>query len=198
MNFFSKIRFYFKKPKVILVTGKGQEAAARAIYQVLKQHFRVGKDVLIFESELKEPLEFKKVKFWLKKSPLPILVMTHIEGIHPNTRQLSKLMPAQGFLVFNSDEEGLRELKAVSSAQCLTFGFQEKADFYASDIKLNGGVNLKINFKGNIVPVWLDGIFSREHIYTSLAAAVVGASLGLNLVEISQALKNYQSPFEKN
>ena len=43
------------------------------------------------------------------------------------------------------------------------------------------------------MPVWLEGIFGKEQIYSALAAVCVGEILDLNLVEISQALKDYNS-----
>ncbi|GAI57101.1 unnamed protein product, partial [marine sediment metagenome] len=115
-----------------------------------------------------------------------------------------------GFLILNFDDETAREIKTETIAHSLTFGFQEGADFQASDIKyqtsegseggkegkaifdLNTGVNFKINYKGNIVPVWLEKLFGKEQIYSALAAVGVGVIFDLNLVEISQALKNYQ------
>jgi len=136
---------------------------------------------------------------------LPILVVTHIgdipfdkdffAGPREKTKEiikLAKILPAQGFLILNFDDETAREIKTETIAHSLTFGFQEGADFRASDIKLNTGVNFKINYKGNIVPVWLEKLFGKEQIYSALAAASCGVIFDLNLVEISQALKVYQ------
>jgi len=96
-------------------------------------------------------------------------------------------------LILNFDDETVRELKTETIAHPLTFGFQEEADFRASDIKLNSGTNFKINYKGNIVPIWLEKLFGKEQIYSTLSAVSVGVIFNLNLVEISQALKDYQS-----
>jgi len=93
-------------------------------------------------------------------------------------------------LIFNFDKGGLRRIKEKApDAKLLTFGFQEGANFQASDLRQNGDTNFKINYQGKIVPVWLVGTKSREEIYSVLTAAAIGALLGLNLVEISQALK---------
>ena len=93
-------------------------------------------------------------------------------------------------LIFNFDKGGLRRIKEKApDAKLLTFGLQEGASFQASDLRQNGDTNFKINYQGKIVPVWLVGTKNREEIYSVLAAAAIGALLGLNLVEISQALK---------
>lgn len=108
-------------------------------------------------------------------------------------RKLAKSLPSHGYLILNFDDETVREIKDETNLKEITFGFQEGADFRATDIKLNSGTNFKINYKGNVVPVWLEKLFGKEQIYSALAAAVCGTIFDLNLVEISQALKNYYS-----
>jgi len=201
LNFISKLKFLSRRPKVVVVTGNGRQTAKEAIFQVLSSHFKVGQEVLILETDLQD---VEEIKFYLKNSSLPVLVVSHLGDIPPDKiffageknekiRKLAKTMPSQGFLVLNFDDETVREIKDVTNLNELTFGFQERTDFKASDIKLNGGTNFKINYKGYVVPVWLDKLFGKEQIYSALAAASCGSIFGLNLVEVSQALKNYQS-----
>jgi len=203
MNIFGKIKFVLKKPKVIVVTGNGRACAKEAIFQVLSSHFRVGKEVLVFESGDKEVGKFE---FFLKNSQKAVLVITHVGDI-PHDKDffsgeeekvkeathLAKTLPAQTNLILNFDDETVREINDITNLKTLTFGFSERADFKASDVKLNMGTNFKVNYKGNIVPVWLEKLFGKEQIYAGLSAAAVGTIFGLNLVEISQALKNYFS-----
>jgi len=206
MNFLKKLSFLWKRPKIIIVTGEGRNCAKEAIYQVLKQYFKIGNEILLFESELKNSTGVEKFNFLIRNSSLPILVITHVGDIPPDKdffagdrektmaiRKLAQTMPAQGFLILNFDDETVREIKDGTNLKELTFGFQEGADFRATDIKLNGGTNFKINYKGNIVPIWLEGLFGKEQIYSALVAAALGTIFDLNLVEISQALKNYKS-----
>lgn len=205
-NFLSKLKFLLRKPKVIIVTGEGRTCAKEAIFRVLKQYFRVGREILIFENNLKNSSASERLQFLIKNSPLPILVVTHIgeipfdkdffAGEREKTveiRKLAKTLPSYGYLILNFDDETVREIKAETNLREITFGFQEGADFRATDIKLNKGTNFKINYKGNVVPVWLEKLFGKEQIYSALVAAVIGTIFDLNLVEISQALKNYQS-----
>jgi UDP-N-acetylmuramoyl-tripeptide--D-alanyl-D-alanine ligase len=203
MNIFSKIKFLFKRPKVVIVMGNGRKTAKEAISQVLKQYYKVGEEILVYESDLKNT---KKIKFLIRNSSLPILVITHLGDIPPDKdffagnkegtspiQELVKEMPVPGFLVLNFDDETVRELKTETLAKSLTFGFQSRADFQASDLRFNTGINFKVNYKGNIVPIWLEKLFGKEQIYSALAATAVGIVFDLNLVEISQALKSYQS-----
>ena len=203
MNVFEKIKFILRKPKVIIVTGSGRSCAREAIFQVLNQHFKVGDEILLFETDLKDKKEFE---FFVKKSSLPILVVTHIGDIPFDKdffagekeetieiRKLAKISPPYGHLILNFDDETVREIKDETNLKELTFGFQEGADFQATDVKLNSGTNFKVNYRGNIVPIWLEKLFGKEQIYSALAAIAVGTIFGLNLVEISQSLKSYYS-----
>ena len=222
LNFFQKFKFLLKKPKVIIVTGEGRFCAKEAIQQVLKPHFSVGKEILVLVSDLKNTRDLKRYKFLINQSSLVVLVVTHAGDIpleqeffaaeREKTKEilsLAKILPASNYLVLNFDDETVREIgdsvdesgtssppfanARATNLKTLTFGFQERADLRASDIKINGGTNFKINYKGNIVPVWLERLFGKEQIYSALAGVAVGIIFDLNLVEISQALKNYHS-----
>ncbi len=229
MNIFNKLKFIFKKPKAVIVTGEGRAFAIEAIFQVLKPHFAIGDEILVLETDLAEPGAIKKFEFLLKNSSLPILVITHIgnipvdknsfSGEKEKTKEivnLAKTLPSQCRLILNYDDEVVKEIKdEITIKETIrtpegrkkpsvrdfalrgsTFGFGQSADFRASDVILNSGTNFKINERGSVVPIWLKGLFGKEHIYAALAAAAVGTILGLNLVEISQALKNYQPAAE--
>ena len=206
MNLINKIKFLLKRPKIVIVTGEGRACAKKAIFQVLKQYFKIDSEILIFDFNLTNSSYVETLRFFIKNSSLPVLVVTQVGDIPPEKdffagekektltiRKLAKTMPAQGFLVLNFDDETVREIKDETNLKELTFGFQEGADFRATDLKLNTGTNFKINYKGNIVPVWLEKLFGKEQVYSALSAAAVGTVFDLNLVQISQALKNYQS-----
>ena len=223
MNIFKKIIFLWKKPCVILVTGKGRSCAAEAIFQVLKSHFRVKKisngvfplvndkdKILIFETDFDKSSKVsfvKNFKFLLKKSKLPILLVTHVGEIPADKeffagekketflmRKMAEILPVQGFLILNFDDETVREIKNETVTRSFTYGFQKGADFRATDININlEGTNFKINYEGNIVPFWLRNLFGKEQIYSVLPAIAVGIVKDINLVEIFQALKSYQS-----
>jgi len=209
MNFLSKLIFLFKKPKIIIVIESRGQTASEVILAILKQHFNVKKipkldfknilenKILILSPEIKRA---EDLSFFVEKSQLPILVITEIGEIPQEIRKLTKILPAQGYLILNFDNEAIRGIKFETSAQLLTFGFEDSnlpfsrppgVDLRASDININlRGANFKINYKGNIVPFWLERIFSKEQIDSVLAAVSVGVVFGLNLVEISQTLKN--------
>ena len=201
MTLINKIKFFLSRPKVIVVSGRGRGTAREAIYHVLKGHFKIGKEILL-------SVDTEDSIFHLKNSQLPILAVTHVGDYHPDKEffdgdvrdihkaaELAGVLPAHGRLILNFDDETVREIKDESIAHPLTFGFGARADIRASDVVLtkisSPGTNFKINYDGNIVPVWLEMLFGKENIYAALTAAAVGEALGLNLVEISEGLKSY-------
>ncbi len=200
-NIISKINFIFKKQKVVLIVGRTNQSAFNAIIKILNPHFKIGKDVLVFKTEDKKISDYE---FFLKNSEQAILVITNIGNIpyesdffagerNPikNTRKLVEDLPENTSLVLNFDDETSREIGDLKKFNTLKFGLQKEAGFRASDIKLNSGTNFKINHKGKVVPVWLKNTFGKEQVYSALAAGCVANIFGLNLVQISEAFKDY-------
>ena len=210
---FSKISSFLKIPYSIIVVGKNKACSSEAIFSVLSQYFKTRKlksisrfDLLRSDIIILEAQNIERAEMLIKRSKIPILVVTALGDIPPEVDffaseldqakpiiRLAQKIPSFGFLVLNFDDETVRDIKNKSSANVFTFGFQEGADFRATDLKLNGGTNFKINYKGNVVPVWLERIFGKEQIYSALASASVGEILKLNLVKVSEGLKEYRS-----
>ena len=67
------------------------------------------------------------------------------------------------------------------------------ADVTGSDFNINEeSSNFKIDYQEKIIPIWLENLFDKEIVFAVLAATCCGVELGLNLVEISQALKDFK------
>ncbi len=168
-------------------------------------------EFFIFEARIRKPGDskyFERLK--------PIVVVVTIFGeipanveffAGPKSMALQKFkilegLPHFGYAVLNYDDETVREMKEEIKAHSLTFGFQEGADLRASDIvhhfypdnPNSAGINFKLHFRGNIVPIWLRGVYGKPQVYAALSAVAVGLIFGLNLIEISEALKEYKSP----
>ena len=198
---FKKIVFLWKKPKIILITGDDKEYIAKTVLGIIERHFDAKivegeisifdffrNEVLIFKTDIEKGKSFE---FLLSKSKLPILVLAGTEIDFSKNEDVAKLIKSlsTGFLVLGPDNKYFREIKKESKVGVFSFGFQEKADFWATDIKVNSDTNFKVNYRGNIVPFWLRGVASNERIYSAVVAALIGELMGLNLVKASEALK---------
>jgi len=171
-------------------------------------------EILIFEARIKKPGDSK---YFENLKPLVVVVTIFGEipaqvefFAGPKSMALQKFkilesVPHFGYAILNYDDETVREMKEEIRAHSLTFGFQEGADLRATDIIQqfpadsleNAGINFKLHFRGNIVPIWLHHVYGRPQVYAALAAAAVGLVFKLNLIEISEALKGYESPLSR-
>lgn len=75
-----------------------------------------------------------------------------------------------------------------------------RAELQVSDIKMNGqGINFKVSYRGSVVPFWLVGEpgitaeKAKSKIQEALVVVAMGLAIDSNLVEISQALKNFRT-----
>ncbi len=191
MNLISKLKFLRKRQPLIIVTGNKREKAREAIFKILKHHFKIGTEILLFETKKEE---VKKFEFFLKKSQKAVLVVTGIKDTSQERIKKDfsfiKNLPENISLVLNFDDEAIGKIDIPLLLKKFTFGFKEGADFRISDIKSNSDTNFKINNQGRVIPVWLKGIVSREQIYVAVCVVAVGTIFDLNLVEVSQLLKS--------
>lgn len=173
-NYLTKLAFSLKKPYLIIVTGKESVLTSEAVFQVLRAHFKVEK---IGKINLRPTLSNKVLILISSVQEIPVFFINK----------------AKKAIVVASNDKTVREIKNKGEISCLTFGFQEAAQVRASDFHANKvSTNFKINYQGNVVPVWLENLFEEENARAALAAAACAIKLGLNLVEISQALKNFK------
>ncbi|MEA3293295.1 MAG: Mur ligase family protein [Patescibacteria group bacterium] len=219
IGFLQKINFSLKKPKIIIVTGNGRACAAEAIFQTLKPYLKVKKifndvvplvndknEILLFETSLKQRQVCEEFTYLTKKSLLSVLVVTNTGDIPSDKesfdgneeemveiQKIVKELPSNAYVVLNFDDKTIRELGNKTNLNEITFGFQDGVNLQASDVKLNSGTNFKINYDGNIVPIWLRNLFGKEQIYSALSSICCGIIFDLNLVKISQALEKYNS-----
>ncbi|MBI2626893.1 MAG: UDP-N-acetylmuramoyl-tripeptide--D-alanyl-D-alanine ligase [Parcubacteria group bacterium] len=114
--------------------------------------------------------------------------------------RLISSLPSNGFAILNTDDDLVLDMKNQSRAKVMTYGFGRSADMIISDLNYNQTANLvdtemtfKISYAGSFVPFRLHA-FGKSQAYATVAAASVGVSLGMNLVEVAQAMKEFKPP----
>lgn len=187
MDDLSEPIFLLKKPKTIILAGFNSNIIKEAAERILTPHFKKDEEFLIIENNLENTEEVKSI---LENSSFPVLISNQARDFSfEKIKIIIEAMSGQGFLIINYNEEIIGQIKEGSPVPVLSFGFEGRSDFYASDIKINGGINFKINYKGNSVPIWLEKSKWEEKIIEALAVVAIATVFGLNLVEISEALK---------
>ena len=220
INILKKIIFLLERPPVVLIAGKEYDSVSKMLSEVLKD-FKLKKvsngslpwaldkkEIIVFEMESVDPHLLCSFQFFLKRSRKPILVVNHLGNIPPDKlffsgekkktfplRKIAEVLPAHGFVVSNHDDEAVSEIENETIAKVLTFGFQKRSVIQATDVNVSiEGVNFKVNYEGHTIPFWLEKIFGKAHIYQALAVVGVASALDINLIDVSQALRDYKPP----
>jgi hypothetical protein len=167
--------------KKILLIGSQSNIFKEIISKALSPFYN--SNLLIAETDSLEGAE----AFLKSCTCAPLLVANNApsERIHALLGSLGQ----EGFLVVDNSNGIASELREKGFSNFCTFGLGQGSDFLASDVKVNGGINFKVNSKGSSIPFWLEKERGEEQVPAALAAAALGSFLGFNLVEISQALK---------
>jgi UDP-N-acetylmuramyl pentapeptide synthase len=169
---------------------------------------------LVLEVGADRPGDIKKISEWLfpdvavftKMSRVPV----HIEFFESPEKLLqeklflAKSLNPHGVIVYNYDDEDIKEAIKSFSQTKISFGFGEGAQISASNykviyqtknkVKQPAGLSFKLNFQGNVMPVSIKGTLGRHQIYPALAAIASAAALGINLVKSGEGINNFITP----
>lgn len=120
------------------------------------------------------------------------------EELAKEKMSLIKGLDKTGSAVLNFDNEKIKSNASKFKGRTISYGFKG-AELKASDFQVirKGemfGVNFKVHYNGTVVPFFIPHILGEPIVYATLAAAGVGLSFGMNLVEISEALKKLITP----
>lgn len=119
----------------------------------------------------------------------------HLEGLGSKEKvmeaklELADGLPPDGRLFLNADDSLLSTYRARSEITIRWFGIEKKADFRATDLKLNvrGGYDFLYNGKLSVSL----SILGRHQVYNALAALALCEVMGADLEKASQSLSRF-------
>ncbi len=184
--------------KIIIVSGERGEESAKAIFAVLSRSIDVLQTngapcflkrimSVFYGAVLVRDNQSKKIKYFLKKCPQPIVVFAGSDS-RSHKKKIFKAIPKQGHVVV--DRSMLRKINIGSGRNVMTFGTGPTSDLYVTDINKGEETNFKVSYKGSVTPFWIKGKLKNREIYAILSALCVGVILGLNLVEMSGNIRS--------
>jgi len=118
---------------------------------------------------------------------------------------LVKMLSKNGLAVLNYDDLTVRMISDDLSEKTkfIQYGFDQGADIKIFNFQFSPpagglkkgdfGISFKLDYQGSVVPVKLNKVLGKQQVYAAAAAAAVGLNFGLNLVEISTALRKYRA-----
>lgn len=171
---------------------------------------------LVLEVGADRPGDIRSLVGWL---PVDIAVITRLpetpvhveffdspEAVVEEKAALIECLRPGGTLLLYADDARVRALvrhEPAQDAKVLLFGFGEEADIRASGFALvqeSGkhtwpiGMQANIALDEDVAPVEILGSVGPHAFLPGIAAAAVGAALGLSLQQIVEGLAGYQSP----
>ncbi|RKD33903.1 UDP-N-acetylmuramate--L-alanine ligase [Thermohalobacter berrensis] len=108
--------------------------------------------------------------------------------------KFGNLIPSDGFLILNNDDKNTRKIVGGKNCNIITFGINNKADYYATNISYNknGHPIFDLIVKGNKSYKVELNIVGKHNIYNALAAIAATHQLGLPIKDIVKSIKKYK------
>lgn len=167
---------------------------------------------LVLEVGADRPGDIKKIASWLKpdivvvtkfsKVPVHIEYFKDKDAVVAEKGFLVSALKYDGILILNSDDEDVFAFRNRTANKMITYGLLTGAEIKATnyDIYYNEisgeplGINFKVEYANNSLPVSIAGTLGLNNIYSCLGALAVGISLNLNLVESTENLTKHIAP----
>jgi UDP-N-acetylmuramate--alanine ligase len=112
-----------------------------------------------------------------------------LDDIRHSFAKFANLLPKDGVVIINKAIDNYKEIVKDSAARVVTFGLDDTADYYASNIHYNdkGCPIYTLNHKGQTWEVTLS-VIGEHNVLNSLAAFAQGYELGIDPNIILEAL----------
>ena len=155
---------------------------------------------------------FGDMKYLTLMAPCKVGVVTSVAQVHLEYfKTLEKIareksvivthLKKDGWAVLNGDNKLVAGMEQRVRAKVLTYGLGDACAVRAKEINISentdrevAGLSFKLCYDGSTVPVLLPSILGEHLIYAALAAAAVAITYGMNLLEISEALRRFAAP----
>jgi len=162
---------------------------------------------LVLEVGVGKTGDMKRTASWLKtdvvvitaigETPAHIEFFSSREHLIEEKSKLIKTLKKDGLLILNADDEDVLRMK-IEKHRIITYGFREGSDILGSgdsifydDSGIPKGIIFRVDEEGNSLPVVIEGVFGRNHVYASLGALALSSGLKLNMLSAVNMLKNY-------
>jgi UDP-N-acetylmuramoyl-tripeptide--D-alanyl-D-alanine ligase len=134
-------------------------------------------------------------------TPVHVEFFRNTDAVAAEKANLMKVLTPVDYAILNHDDERVLDMKSKTEAQIVTYGFKEGSTIRISDFKYlsndeskPAGVAFEIRKASDFAPIKIDGSLGKSQAYAAAAATAVGMALGLDLVQIGEALRRYRGP----
>ncbi|MEI6480037.1 MAG: Mur ligase family protein [bacterium] len=166
--------------------------------------------LLVLEIGADHPGDIKSITKWvipdiavvtrIPNVPVHVEYFKDAEALLEEKAELLKAMKPDGVAVINSDDENVLSLGKHVKGSVIHYGMENSATIYGDSYGLMyegndvAGIQFRILYDSNIIPVVLKGIVGVQHVYPVLAAAAVALPLKLPLVKLTESFAQHEYP----
>jgi UDP-N-acetylmuramoyl-tripeptide--D-alanyl-D-alanine ligase len=133
--------------------------------------------------------------------PVHVEYFKDADGVAREKSELVRNLKPTDLAILNRDDERVFAMHEVTKGRMISYGFDERAKVRVSDFEYRSseegvplGVTFKLHHEGSFIPVHINGSLGKSQAWAAAGAAAVGLALGMNLVNISQAIGRYHGP----
>ena len=165
---------------------------------------------LVLEIGADHPGDIKSITKWvipdiavvtrIPNVPVHVEYFKDAEALLEEKAELLKAMKPDGVAVINSDDENVLSLGKHVKGSVIHYGMENPATIYGDSYGLMyegndvAGIQFRILYDSNIIPVVLKGVVGVQHVYPVLAAAAVALPLKLPLVKLTESFAQHEYP----
>lgn len=165
---------------------------------------------LVLEIGADHPGDIESITKWLTPD---IVVVTRIPGVPVHVeyfKDSNSLMEEKAFLlkalredgtaILNADDENILALGKYVKGNVIHYGVENPATIQADKYELMydgdylAGMQFRILYDSNIIPVVLKGVVGVQHVYPVLASACIGLALKMPLVKLTESFSKHEYP----
>ena len=119
-----------------------------------------------------------------------------VAGVAQEEGWLAELLPADGKLFLNGDDEWAGRMAARTRAQVVRVGFAPECDWRARSVRLDkGGARFQVDgLKPDLAGEYRIQLLGRHQVVNALFAIAIGAELGLGRTAVARGLEECRPP----
>jgi UDP-N-acetylmuramate: L-alanyl-gamma-D-glutamyl-meso-diaminopimelate ligase len=157
----------------------------------------------VIEGDEYDSAFFDKTAKFLKYLP-DIAVINNVEFDHADIyadlaavlqafRRLTLLVPRNGLLLLGHDSEHALGLKPGAVSPVETFGFDERADWVAHDLRASEGIqHFSVRHRRDHIGTFDLPLLGAHNVRNALAAIAVGHAVGLDAATMARGLRSFE------
>lgn len=179
---------------------------------------------LVLEVGVGKPGDMKETAMWLKSDIVVITaigdVPVHVEFFESREHLIKEksglisTLKKDGILIVNKDDQDVLNMSKNTKNKVFTYGFDVDADLLSQKEKISYteiqsdtkntkedspiyfplGISFDVRFNENNFAVIREGVFGKNHVYSTLSALAVVVVLGLDIEKSIKALRDYEVP----